>query len=167
MNRNTVVAGVIVIGLIIVGLIKGGRPEQYQTQTEAVDVDQFTPQIIPQLTPTSQPAATQPGSVAKEYPSRKAMIDGVMASQSDAGGSFTIFADTPQDDGSSLTGFAIESRFQYKTRYLVFRGRDGGFHLVDDFENEGALTVNSVSEINGQMVFFTVDGKTPLIRTPK
>ena len=71
--------------------------------------------------------------VAATYANHDLLVRAVFAMKSSEGGGLMQFGDRPQEDGCSLAGFAIELPTAAGCRVLVFRGRGGGYTLVDDF----------------------------------
>jgi hypothetical protein len=74
------------------------------------------------------------------------------------------FGESRQADGSSLEGFAIEVPRAGKDRVLVFRGRQGRYTLVDDFEAASDASITQVREEGGRLRYTTIDGKSILSR---
>jgi hypothetical protein len=66
------------------------------------------------------------------YESHDLMARAVFALKWSAGRGLTQFGDPPQEDGTSLAGFAVQLGAK-KWRVLVFRGQGGRYTLVDDF----------------------------------
>jgi hypothetical protein len=76
----------------------------------------------------------------------------------------SCFSEKEQEDGSVLTGFAIEIPRAEKDRYLVFRGRNGRFTRIDDFVESSDLAILQVREEKGQLVYCNREGDVVLRR---
>jgi hypothetical protein len=70
--------------------------------------------------------------IAKEYPTREALIAAVMEMEFPGYG-LTAFGEAPQSDVTTLSGFAIEIPRAERERILVFQSKNGKYRLVDDF----------------------------------
>lgn len=71
----------------------------------------------------------------------------------------------PQTDGSELFAVTIEIPRANKDRFIVFRGRNGRYELIDDFVHDEIPLPSSVREESGSYVFFDRVGQE-LFRRP-
>lgn len=69
------------------------------------------------------------------------------------------FTETPQADGSVLTGFSVEIPQTGKERYFVFRGKDGAYMLIDDFVIADVPLAHAIDRRGDVLVFRSTDGK--------
>jgi hypothetical protein len=74
------------------------------------------------------------------------------------------FGERPQEDGSTLAGYAIEIPRANKERVLVFRGRNGRYALIDDFVAGEEPEISKLQVLNGQLVYSDEEGKQVLVR---
>ncbi len=102
--------------------------------------------------------------VAKHFASRQVMSSAMFALQFpgygiEAGGA------TPQADGSILELWGVEIPRAAKTRYLLFRGRNGVYDLADDFVQSDALMIGSARVVGDKLVYSTQQGAKVVERT--
>lgn len=71
----------------------------------------------------------------------------------------------PQPDGSELLAVTIEIPRANKDRFIVFRGRNGRYELVDDFVHDEMPWPVGIREEGGSYVFFDRVGQE-LFRRP-
>ncbi len=101
--------------------------------------------------------------VAREYANEEEMTSAVSEIQFPGYG-LTSFSPTPQPDGSSLEGFAIEIPRAGKDRVLVFRGRHGRYTLIDDFVADSEPGVTQVRSQGGRLLYCGPDDRPVLSR---
>jgi hypothetical protein len=78
-------------------------------------------------------------AIAKDYPTRETMVTAVMEIEFPGYG-MTAFGETPQADGSVLSGFAIEIPRGERERIVVFQLKKGSSRLIDDFLGPSDVT---------------------------
>lgn len=71
----------------------------------------------------------------------------------------------PQPDGSELFAVTIEIPRANRDRFIVFRGRNGRYELIDDFVHDEIPLPSSIREEGGSYVFFDRVGQE-LFRRP-
>ena len=103
--------------------------------------------------------------LAPTYPDSAAMIAAVSALRFPGYGS-TQFGEKPQPDGSTLAAYSVEIPKANKNRYIVFRGRGGGYTVVDDFVENDDLRIYDVRDEGGQLVYTTAQGVMVATRKP-
>jgi len=99
--------------------------------------------------------------VAAEFPTREALVSGVMEIEFPGYG-LTAFGEVPQGDGTVLSGFAIEIPRAERERILVFQLKNGRYRLVDDFV--GPEEVMEVRLQNGQIQYLNARQQVVLSR---
>ena len=105
--------------------------------------------------------------VAATYANHDLVVMAVFALKSSAGGGLMQFGDRPQEDGSSLAGFAIELPAAAGCRVLVFRGRGGGYTLADDFVASASGIEEELAGVQlrgGLLVYTGYSGQELLVR---
>jgi hypothetical protein len=70
--------------------------------------------------------------IAAEYATHEALVTAVMEIEFPGYG-LSAFGDMAQNDGTTLTGFAVEIPRGERERILVFQLKNGTYRLVDDF----------------------------------
>lgn len=129
--------------------------ESYQNDTDKIageDVDK-----VQQLVKSAP--------IAKEFPGREPLIQAVFDLKFPGYG-LGSYGEKPQSDGSVFSLFGIEVPESGTTRYLLFRGNQGTFTLVDDFIHDSEAGIAGVSLREGQFVYATLQGAKVLARTP-
>ena len=104
-------------------------------------------------------------TLASNYSDAHAMSAAVSALKFPGYG-LTQFGEKPQADGSTLAAYSVEVPRAKKNRYVVFRGRGGGYTLVDDFVEDADKLIFNVREEDGQLVYMTARSVTVLSRKP-
>ena len=89
--------------------------------------------------------------IAASYPDREALVKAVFEIQFPGYG-LSSFGDSPQADGSVLSGFAIEIPRAERERILVFQLKNGRYRLMDDFL--GPTDVMEVQLQAGQLRYY-------------
>jgi hypothetical protein len=74
------------------------------------------------------------------------------------------FGERVQADGSVIAGHIIEIPCAGKDRILVFKKKENRYILIDDFIAESDLWIMDVQEINGKLIYTTLEGKKVLER---
>jgi hypothetical protein len=64
-----------------------------------------------------------------------------------------------QPDGSELLAVVIEIPRAERDRYIVFRGRNEQYELIDDFVNQGIAYPFGIREEAGTYVYYSGNGK--------
>ena len=100
--------------------------------------------------------------IAKSYPDRESLVKAVFEIQFPGYG-LSSFGESPQADGSVLSGFAIEIPRAERERIVVFQFKNGSYRLIDDFL--GPANVMKVALRNEQIEYCDVGGKVLLTRT--
>ena len=104
--------------------------------------------------------------LAPTYAGQAHMGRAVFGLKHSAGGGLVQFGERPQQDGSSLAGFAVELPAGH-WRVLVFRGRGGGYTLADDFVASASgidEEVAGVRQAGDDLVYVNYSGKELLAR---
>ena len=96
-------------------------------------------------------------AIAKSFPSREALIHGIVELEFPGYG-FGCYATTPQQDGSVLELWDVEIPQAEASRLLLFRGRGGTYDLVDDFVRPDEPAIASVTVVGDQFVYSTREG---------
>jgi hypothetical protein len=104
-------------------------------------------------------------TLERAYASRAAMSKAVFKLKVPGYG-MGQFGEKTQADGSALAGFMIEIPRTGKNRFVVFRGRDGTYTLVDDFVEGETTAIMQVNDQDGKLVYSTTLGKPLFTRTP-
>jgi len=74
---------------------------------------------------------------------------------------------SPQPDGSELLAVTIEIPRADRDRYIVFRGHQGKFELIDDFVNAEIPYPFGIREQDGAYVYYYTPGGKELFRRPR
>src|SRR5438132_8339325 len=70
--------------------------------------------------------------IAMSYPDRESLVKAVFEIQFPGYG-MSMFGESPQSDGSVLSGFAIEIPRAERERIVVFQLKNRSYRLIDDF----------------------------------
>ncbi len=76
------------------------------------------------------------------------------------------YAATPQPDGSILELWGVEIPKAGSTRFLLFRGTNGAYDLVDDFVHPNDPFIANVAAVGNTLVYSTQQGTKVVERTP-
>jgi hypothetical protein len=76
------------------------------------------------------------------------------------------YGEKPQPDGSVLALFGVEIPKSGTMRFLLFRGRDGRYTLIDDFVHADTAGIMSVTASGDNFVYSTLQGRKVLERAP-
>ncbi len=101
--------------------------------------------------------------IAHSFPNREKMIWALSEIQFPGYGSGQ-FGERVQADGSVIAGHIIEIPYAGKDRILVFKKKDSNYVLIDDFLADSNLWIMGVQEINGKLVYTTMQGEKVLER---
>jgi hypothetical protein len=99
-------------------------------------------------------------SIAREYPTRESMIAAVSEIEFPGYG-MSSFNDSPQADGTVLSGFSIEIPRAERERILVFQLKNGSYRLLDDFV--GRVGVVEVQLVAGKLRYY--DARKQMVAT--
>lgn len=103
--------------------------------------------------------------VAKHFPARQALV-GAMFKLKFPGYGVGSYAATPQPDGSILELWGVEVPQASSTRFLLFRGRNGAYDLIDDFVQLDGLMIGNVTASGEKFVYATHQGVKVVERSP-
>jgi hypothetical protein len=106
-----------------------------------------------------QLVATAP--ILATYPTREALVTAIMEVEFPGYG-MTAFGESPQADGSVLTGFSIEIPRADRERIIVFQLKNGSYRLLDDFV--GPSDIMKVRLGSGQLQYYNAGQKLVLTR---
>ena|SRR5258706_2279406 len=98
--------------------------------------------------------------IAAKYPDRESLVKAVFEIQFPGYG-LSSFGDSPQADGSVLSGFAIEVPRAERERIVVFQLKNGSYRLLDDFL--GPKDVMEVQLQAGQLRYY--NGRKQIVVT--
>ncbi len=107
-------------------------------------------------------------AVAPAYTDRAQMLRVVFGLKSSAGRGLVQFGEQPQEDGGSLAGFAVQLRSRL-WRVIVFRGRNGGHNVADDFLVSASgldEEIAGVRQQGGMLAYTGYSGQELLVRRP-
>jgi hypothetical protein len=103
--------------------------------------------------------------IAKHFADRKALVAAVFELKFPGYG-VGSYAATPQPDGSLLELWGVEIPQASSTRFLLFRGRNGTYDLVDDFVQPDGPMIGSVTMTGEEFVYVTQQGAKVVERAP-
>lgn len=74
---------------------------------------------------------------------------------------------SPQPDGTELLAITIEIPRADRDRYIVFRGRQDKYELIDDFVHANIPSPFGIREQDGVYVYYYTPGGKELFRRPR
>ena len=103
--------------------------------------------------------------IAKHVPDRKALVAAIFELKFPGYG-VGSYATTSQPDGSVLELWGVEVPQAQSTRFLLFRGSNGAYDLVDDFVQPDGPVIANVTAAGGKLVYTTQQGAKVVERAP-
>jgi hypothetical protein len=104
----------------------------------------------------------QSAPIASRFINRQQMIHAVFELKFPGYG-LTSCGEKAQLDGSVLALFGVEIPKADQTRYLLFRGNNGTYTLIDDFVYSDATPIGDVAPSGEQFVYLTRQGGVKVV----
>jgi hypothetical protein len=104
----------------------------------------------------------QSAPIASRFVNREQMIHAVFELQFPGYG-LTACGERSQPDGSVLALFGVEIPKSDQTRYLLFRGNNSAYTLIDDFVYSDATPIGEVGPSGDQFVYSTRQGGVKVV----